>query len=83
MSLLMRMLPSCDPESLTWMWTLETKEPESPKDVEDPIPDSPRSNVQREEHSDHVPNAVDLVEPVLPLERPVFAPLVKRRPAWL
>ena len=53
------------------------------KDVEDPILASPRLDVQREEHSDHVPDAEDPVEPVLPLKRPVFAPLVKRRPTWL
>ena len=47
-----------------------TEEPEAPKDVEDPVLASPRSNVQREEHSDHVPDAVDPVEPVLPLKGP-------------
>ena len=62
---------------------VETEEPEAPKDVEDHVPDSPRSDVQREEHLDHVPDVVDLVEPVLPLERLVFAPLMKRRPSWL
>lgn len=62
---------------------VEIEEPEAPKDVEDPVPDSLCSNVQREEHSDHVPDAVDPMEPVLPLERLVFAPPVKRRPAWL
>ena len=62
---------------------VETEEPEAPKDAEDPVPDSPHSDVQREEHSDHVPDAEDPMEPVLPLERPVFAPPVKRRPAWL
>ena len=60
-----------------------TDEPKAPKDVEDPVLASPRSNVQREEHSDHVPDAEDPVEPVLPLERLVFAPPEKRRPAWL
>ena len=62
---------------------VETKEHEAPKDAEDIVPDSPRSDVQREEHSDYVPGSVDPVEPVGPLERPVFAPLVKRRPTWL
>ena len=55
---------------------VETEEPEAPKDVEDHVPDSPRSDIQREEHSDRVPDAVDPVEPVLPQERPVFAPPV-------
>ena len=62
---------------------METEEHEAPKNAEDLVLDSPRSNVQREEHSDHVPDAVDPVEPILPLERLVFAPLVKRRPTWL
>ena len=62
---------------------METEEHEAPKDVEDPVPDSPSLDVQREEHSDHVPDAVDPVEPILPLERPIFAPRVKRRPTWL
>ena len=62
---------------------VETEEHEAPKDIEDPVPNFPRSDVQREEHSDHVPDAVDPVELVLPLERPVFAPPVKRRPTWL
>ena len=62
---------------------VDTEENESPKYAEDPIPDSPRSDIQREEHLDHVPDAVDPVEPVLPLERPVFAPPIKRRPPWL
>ena len=60
-----------------------TEEPEAPKDMEDLVLPPPCSDVQREEHSDHVPNAVDPVEPVLPLESPIFAPPVKRRPAWL
>jgi hypothetical protein len=60
-----------------------TEEPEAPKNVEDPVPVSPRSDVQREENSDHVLDAVDPVEPVLPLERLVLAPPVKRRPTWL
>jgi hypothetical protein len=59
---------------------VETEEPEAPKDAEDSVPDSPCSDVQREEHSDHVP---DVVDPVLSLERLVFAPPVKRRPTWL
>ena len=62
---------------------METEAHEAPKDAEDPVPDPPRSDVEREEHSDHVPNSVDLVARVLPLERPVFAPHVKRRPTWL
>ena len=60
-----------------------TEEPEAPKDVEDPDIAPPRSDVQREELSDPVPDEEDPVEPVLPLERPVLAPPVKRRPAWL
>ena len=46
---------------------METEEPKAPMDVEDPIPDSPRSDVQREEHSDHVPDSVDPMQPVGPL----------------
>jgi hypothetical protein len=60
-----------------------SEDPEAPKDVEDPVLASPRSDVQREEHSDHVPGVVDPMEPIFPLERPVLAPPVKRRPAWL
>jgi hypothetical protein len=59
------------------------EEPKDPKDMEDPVLAPPRSNVQREELPDPVPNAEDPVEPVLPLERTVLAPPVKRRPAWL
>ena len=62
---------------------VETEEHETPNDLEDPIPDSPHSDIQREEHPDHVPDSVDPVEPVGPSERPVFAPPVKRRPTWL
>jgi len=60
-----------------------TEEPEAPKDMEDPDIAPPRSDVQREELSDPVPDEEDPVELVLPLERPVLAPPVKRRPAWL
>ena len=62
---------------------VEIEEHEAPSDVEDLVPDSPRLDVQREEHSYHVPDSVDPVEPTRPLERPVFAPPVKRRPTWL
>ena len=56
---------------------VEIEEHEAPKDIEDPLLDSPLSDVQREEHSDHVPDSVG------PSERPVFTPLAKRRPTWL
>ena len=62
---------------------VETEKHEDPKDIEDPVPDSPRSNVQREEHADHVSDSMDPMEPVGPLERPAFPPPAKRRPAWL
>ena len=64
---------------------VETEEHEAPNDIEDPILDSLSSDIQREEHSSpvHIPESVDLVEPVGPSERPVFAPLFKRRPSWL
>ena len=64
---------------------VETEEHEAPHVVEDPIPDSPRVDVQREEHAspDDIPNSVDPVETVGPSERPVFAPPAKRRPTWL
>ena len=57
---------------------VETEEPEAPKDAEDLVPDSPRSDVQREEHA----NLDDIFDPV-ELERPRDAPLAKRRPTWL
>ena len=59
------------------------EEPEAPKDMEDPDIAPPRSDVQREELSDLVLDAEDPVDLVLPLERPVLAPPVKRRPTWL
>ena len=64
---------------------METKEHEAPDDIEDPVPDSPHSDMQREEHfsPDHVMDSVDPVELVGPSERPIFSPPVKRRPAWL
>ena len=48
---------------------VETEEHEAPKDAKDPVPDSPHSDVQREEHPDHVQDSVDPVELVGPLER--------------
>ena len=60
-----------------------TEELEAPKDMEDPVLSPPRSDVQREEHSDHVSDSMDPVEPMGPSERPVFAPPAKRRPTWL
>ena len=62
---------------------VETEEHETPKDAEDLVPDSPHSDVQREEHSDHVLDAEDPVEPVFPLERPILAPPVERSLALL
>ena len=62
---------------------METEEHEAPNDAKNPIPDSAHSDVQREEHSDHVPDSMDDVEPTRPSERPIFAPLAKRRPTWL
>lgn len=60
---------------------METKEHEAPKYIEDLVPDSPRSDVQREEHSYHVLDLMDPMEPLGPLERHVFPPLAKRMPA--
>ena len=62
---------------------VEIEEHEAPNDVEDPIPDYSHSDVQREEHSDHVLDSMNLVELIRPSERPVFAPPAKRRPTWL
>ena len=62
---------------------VETREHEAPKDIEDLVSDSPCLDVQREEHSDYVPYSVDPLELVGPLERPVFAAHIKRRPSWL
>ena len=62
---------------------VEMEEHEAPNDIEDLVPDYPRSDVQREEHSDHVPDSVDPMELVGPSERLVFAPHVKRRTTWL
>ena len=62
---------------------METEEHEAPNDIEDPVLDSPLSNIQREEHPYHVSYFVDPLEPAEPSERPIFAPHVKRRPAWL
>ena len=62
---------------------MEIEEHEAPKVIEDLFPNSPHSDVQREERLDYVPDFVDFVEPVGPLERQIFAPPIKRRPAWL
>lgn len=40
------------------------------------------SDVQREEHDDPM-DVVDPMEPVEPTNRPIDAPLAKRKPAWL
>ena len=64
---------------------VETEEHEAPNVIEDPIPDSPRANMRREEHSspDYIPDSVDPVEPLGPSERHIDAPPAKRRPTWL
>ena len=63
----------------------EIEEHEVPHHEEDPVPDSPRTNVQREEHASRNDtfNLVGPVELVRPLERPRDAPPAKSRPAWL
>ena len=62
---------------------MDIEEHQDPKDLEDPVPDSPHSDVQREEYLDHVPDSIDPLETLRPLERPVFPSPAKRRPAWL
>ena len=62
---------------------MEIEEHEAPNDAEDPVPISPHSYVQREEHSDHVTDSVDPMEPVGPSKRPIFSPAAKRRPTLL
>ena len=62
---------------------VEIEEHEAPNHVENLVPNSPHSDVQREEHSDHVPDSVDPMEPVGPSERLVLSSPTKRRPAWL
>ena len=60
---------------------VEIEEQEAPHDAEDPIPDSPHADVQREEHAspDDILDLVDPVETVRPSERPRDAPPSKRR----
>ena len=64
---------------------VETKEHGAPNDIEDPVPNSPHSDIHREKHSNpyHVSDLVDPVEPMGPSEIPVFAPPAKRRLSWL
>ena len=64
---------------------VETEEHEAPHVVEDPVPDSPRADIQREEHAspDEIFVSVDPMELERPSKRPRDAPPAKRRPAWL
>ena len=64
---------------------IEIVEHEAPHDAEEPVPDSPCANIQREEHDspDDVLDSVDTVEPMKPSERLRDAPHAKRRPTWL
>lgn len=50
--------------------------------IEVPVLDSPHVEVQREKLDEHV-DPTDPMEIVEPMERPIDAPLAKRRPAWL
>jgi hypothetical protein len=50
--------------------------------TEIPVPDSPPAEVQREEPDEHI-DPTDPMDIVEPIERPLDAPLVKRRPTWL
>ena len=61
---------------------VDMEELETPCNDETPIPDSPRTNVQREELDAPV-DLVDPMETIEPLERPIDAPPLKRRLAWL